>query len=185
MASRPSACARSSVPPLEGFGEEHDPIEAVGRLGARLILQQALEDEVTEFLGNARYERIGEPVAHRNGYEPTTVKTTAGRRHTVAQRPIPAGFGRFDAQLRRRELRQSWFLAATAPARRARMLRTGCRWGWGRGAAAAARAPAGATASRVAKATTASSRRRAGAGGGEPPAVDDRGVIDRNMRSQS
>jgi transposase-like protein len=63
---------------LEGVGEERDPIEAVGRLGARLILQQALEDEVTEFLGRARYERTGEPVAHRNGYEPTTVKTTAG-----------------------------------------------------------------------------------------------------------
>ncbi len=63
---------------LEGVGEEHDPIEAVGRLGARLILQRALEDELTEFLGRARYERTGEPVAHRNGYEPTTVKTTAG-----------------------------------------------------------------------------------------------------------
>ncbi|MCA1678323.1 MAG: IS256 family transposase [Actinobacteria bacterium] len=63
---------------LQGAGEEHDPIEAVGRLGARLILQQALEDEVTEFLGRARYERTGEPGVHRNGYEPTTVKTTAG-----------------------------------------------------------------------------------------------------------
>ncbi len=44
---------------LAGVGEEHDPIEVVGRLGARLILQQALEDEVTEFLGRARYERAG------------------------------------------------------------------------------------------------------------------------------
>ncbi len=34
---------------LEGVAEQVDPIEAVGRLGARLILQQALEDEVTEF----------------------------------------------------------------------------------------------------------------------------------------
>ena len=34
-----------------------DPIERIGRLGARLILQQALEDEVTEFLGRVRYER--------------------------------------------------------------------------------------------------------------------------------
>ena len=63
---------------LQGVGEEHDPIEAVGRLGARLILQQALEEELTEFLGRARYERTGEPAVHRNGYEPTTVKTTAG-----------------------------------------------------------------------------------------------------------
>jgi putative transposase len=57
---------------------EEDPIEAVGRLGARLILQQALEDEVTEFLGRGRYERAGETVSHRNGHEPRTVKTTSG-----------------------------------------------------------------------------------------------------------
>jgi transposase-like protein len=36
-------------------------------LGARLILQQALEDELSEFLGRARYERTDEPVSHRNG----------------------------------------------------------------------------------------------------------------------
>ena len=42
---------------LAGVGEEQDPIETVGRLGARLILQQALEDELSEFLGRSRYER--------------------------------------------------------------------------------------------------------------------------------
>jgi len=63
---------------LERVGEEQDPIEAVGRLGAKLILQQALEDEVTEFLGRRRYERTGEASVHRNGYEPTTVKATSG-----------------------------------------------------------------------------------------------------------
>jgi hypothetical protein len=36
---------------LEGVGEHVDPIETVGRLGARLILQQALEDEVSQVLG--------------------------------------------------------------------------------------------------------------------------------------
>jgi putative transposase len=63
---------------LEGVGEHVDPIETVGRLGARLILQQALEDEVSEFLGRGRYERAEETVSHRNGYEPRTVKTTSG-----------------------------------------------------------------------------------------------------------
>ena len=63
---------------LAGVGEEQDPIETVGRLGARLILQQVLEDEVTEFLGRRRYERAGETVSHRNGHEPRTVKTTSG-----------------------------------------------------------------------------------------------------------
>ncbi len=63
---------------LAGVGGSDDPIETVGRLGARLILQQALEDEVTEFLGRRRYERAGETVSHRNGHEPRTVKTTSG-----------------------------------------------------------------------------------------------------------
>ena len=63
---------------LVGVEGEADPIERIGRLGARLILQQALEDEVTEFLGRVRYERTAEPVSHRNGYEPRTVLTTAG-----------------------------------------------------------------------------------------------------------
>lgn len=63
---------------LAGVGGDEDPIETVGRLGARLILQQALEDEVTEFLGRRRYERAGETVSHRNGYEERTVKTTSG-----------------------------------------------------------------------------------------------------------
>jgi putative transposase len=63
---------------LDGVDQEADPVEAVGRLGARLILQQALEDEVTEYLGRARYERTGARAVHRNGYEPTTVRTTSG-----------------------------------------------------------------------------------------------------------
>jgi putative transposase len=63
---------------LAGVDGEVDPLERIGRLGARLILQQALEDEVTEFLGRVRYERTGEPVSYRNGYEPRRVVTTAG-----------------------------------------------------------------------------------------------------------
>lgn len=65
---------------LAGIGEHDDPVEAVARVGARLIMQQALEDEVTEFLGRERYARVdGEGGAiYRNGYEPKTVKTTSG-----------------------------------------------------------------------------------------------------------
>src|SRR3954452_18174971 len=64
---------------LNGIIEEQDPIEAVARLGARLILQQALEDEVTEFVGRERYERADSGGAiYRNGSEPRTVKTTSG-----------------------------------------------------------------------------------------------------------
>lgn len=64
---------------LAGVAGEQDPIEMVGRLGARLILQQALEDEVTEFLGRRRYERAQETVSHRNGYEPGRSRRRQGR----------------------------------------------------------------------------------------------------------
>jgi transposase-like protein len=63
---------------LAGVGQEQDPVETIGRLGARLILQQALEDEVTEFLGRGRYERAEERISHRNGYEPRKMRTTSG-----------------------------------------------------------------------------------------------------------
>ena len=73
----PSARLRRELDEIvAGVGGELDPIEAIG--GARLILQQALEEELTEFLGRERYERRGEPIAYRNGYAAVTVKTTAG-----------------------------------------------------------------------------------------------------------
>lgn len=54
-------------------------VEDVARLGARLILQTALEAEVTEFLGRERYERGDRARAgSRNGHSEVTVKTTAG-----------------------------------------------------------------------------------------------------------
>jgi putative transposase len=66
-----------------------DVLEEVARLGARLIIQTALEAEVTEFLGRARYQRVAsaEDVRPgcRNGYCPTTIKTTAGP--VAVQRP--------------------------------------------------------------------------------------------------
>jgi putative transposase len=86
---------------LAGIGQEEDPIEAVARLGARLILQQALEDEVTEFVGRARYERsAGEGVIYRNGFqEPSTVQTTSGP--AVIERPRVRDASRlgFESQL--------------------------------------------------------------------------------------
>jgi len=64
---------------LNGVAECDDPVEAVARAGARLIMQQALAEEVTEFLGRERYARGADGGAiYRNGYEPRTVKTTSG-----------------------------------------------------------------------------------------------------------
>ena len=57
-------------------------LEQVARLGARLIMQTAVEAEVEEFLGRARYQRAAgledARAGSRNGFCPTTVKTTAG-----------------------------------------------------------------------------------------------------------
>ncbi len=70
-------------------GDLGDVLEEVARLGARLLLQTALEAEVGEFLGRNRYERRQRAKAaragSRNGYCPTTVKTTAGE--VTLQRP--------------------------------------------------------------------------------------------------
>jgi putative transposase len=59
-----------------------DAVELVARLGARLLLQAAIEAEVTVFLGRDRYARAtlteeARP-GMRNGYCDTTIKTTAG-----------------------------------------------------------------------------------------------------------
>lgn len=59
-----------------------DTLEEVARLGARLLLQSALEAEVTEFLRRNRYQRRAASrdarAGSRNGYGDLTVKTTAG-----------------------------------------------------------------------------------------------------------
>ena len=51
----------------------------MANLGVRLLMQAALEAEVTEFLGRERYVR-GErsPPGSRNGHCATTIKTTSG-----------------------------------------------------------------------------------------------------------
>ena len=68
-------------------------IEETARLGAQLLLQLALEAEVEEFLGRARYERTaggaGVREGFRNGYSPVTVKTTVGP--VVLSRPKVRG----------------------------------------------------------------------------------------------
>jgi putative transposase len=57
-------------------------LEQVARLGAQLLMQAALEAEVTEFLGRDRYARAASTEdarpGSRNGYREVTVKTTAG-----------------------------------------------------------------------------------------------------------
>jgi transposase-like protein len=86
----PTEKIRGEIDALFGSGRElSEVLEDVARLGARLIMQAAVEAEVEEFLGRARYQRRAQvPDARpgsRNGYCPTTVKTTAGP--VTLQRP--------------------------------------------------------------------------------------------------
>ena len=67
---------------FDGSRDLSEVIEDVARLGARLIIQTAVEAEVDVFLGWARYQRAAEcPDARagsRNGFCESTIKTTAG-----------------------------------------------------------------------------------------------------------
>lgn len=79
----PTEKIRAELDALFGSGRDlAEVIEDVARLGARLLIQVAVEAEVAEFLGRARYQRRADvPQARagsRNGFCDTTVKTTTG-----------------------------------------------------------------------------------------------------------
>ena len=105
MSKRVSPCERLHVQIDEVFAEGGDlagAIEQVARLGAQLLLQAAIEGEVAAFLGRERYERATSSenarAGMRNGYCPTTIKTTAGP--VTVQRPKLRGTTeRFASQL--------------------------------------------------------------------------------------
>ena len=87
---------------FDGSRELSEIIEDVARLGARLIIQTAVEAEVEVFLGRARYQRTAEcPDARagsRNGYCDSTIKTTAGP-VTVARPKLRGTTEAFASQL--------------------------------------------------------------------------------------
>ncbi|MFD9819409.1 IS256 family transposase [Streptomyces violascens] len=90
----PTEAIRSEIDAVFAEGRPlAECLEDVARLGARLIIQSAMEAEVDEFLGPARYERadraadtdtdeaVQAPVkraGHRNGHRKATIKTTSG-----------------------------------------------------------------------------------------------------------
>jgi len=99
----PTEKIRAEIDALFGGDRElGEVIEDVARLGARLIIQTALEAEVDAFLGRARYQRAAAAVdarpGSRNGYSPSTVKTTAGP-VTVARPKLRGTTGAFASKL--------------------------------------------------------------------------------------
>jgi len=86
----PAERVRAEIDGVFAGGEDlAGAIEQVARLGARLLLQSALEAEVSALLGRERYQRTAAcedaRAGMRNGYCPVTVKTTAGP--VTLQRP--------------------------------------------------------------------------------------------------
>ena len=71
----PSARLEAQISELLGdeLAANAEKLAELGRLGARLVLQRAVEDEVTAFLGRARYERTteGRRLAQRHAPEVT------------------------------------------------------------------------------------------------------------------
>ena len=69
----PSARLEAQITELLGdeLAANAEKLAELGRLGARLVLQRAVEDEVTAFLGRARYQRTdrGQRLAQRDASE--------------------------------------------------------------------------------------------------------------------
>jgi transposase-like protein len=85
----PSAEIQTEIDKLLGRGMVDDPQKMLGelaRLGARLIIQRAVEDEFDQWLARARYERRPErqrglrnyDSGLRNGFRPRHVQTAEG-----------------------------------------------------------------------------------------------------------
>ena len=85
----PSAEIQAEIDKLLGKRLADDPqkmLSELGRLGARLIIQRAVEDEFDTWLGRARYERRPErqrglrnyDSGLRNGFRPRHVQTGEG-----------------------------------------------------------------------------------------------------------
>lgn len=76
----PSARLEAQIAELltQGLADDNQRLAEVGRLGARLVLQRAVEDEVTAFLGRARYQRTAEATGSRNGTRPKSIQTAEG-----------------------------------------------------------------------------------------------------------
>jgi transposase-like protein len=62
----------------KGLGEAGEHLAELGRLGARLVLQRAIDEEVAAFLGRARYQRTPTATGSRNGTRPKPIQTAEG-----------------------------------------------------------------------------------------------------------
>ena len=67
----PSVALEAEIAELLEQGiSDSEGIVRLGRLGAQLVLQKGIEDEVAEFLRRVRYERTVQARGSRNGNRP-------------------------------------------------------------------------------------------------------------------
>jgi transposase-like protein len=63
----------------QGIEASEQPVSELLKLAARRVIQEALEQEVTDYLGRDRYaRRQAEQVGLRNGYEPGRIRSAEG-----------------------------------------------------------------------------------------------------------
>jgi putative transposase len=94
----PSTQIRQEISSLltQGTQEGVNLLAELMKKGLQHVLQEALEQEVTDHLGRGHYQRLPEDLVHRgyrNGYEPKHLKTPEGRIEVKApqlrETPIP------------------------------------------------------------------------------------------------
>jgi putative transposase len=76
----PSARLEQQIEELltDGLGDKSEHLAELGRLGARLVLQRAVDEEVAAFLSRARYERTPTATGSRNGTRSKPIQTAEG-----------------------------------------------------------------------------------------------------------
>src|SRR5438067_3729385 len=76
----PSARLEAQIAELltQGLAVDRERLAELGRLGARLVLQRAVDEEVAAFLSRARYERTPTATGSRNGTRPKPIQTGEG-----------------------------------------------------------------------------------------------------------
>jgi putative transposase len=75
----PSVALEGAIEELLAKGLiDPDRLAELGRLGARLVIQRAVEEEVSDFLCRARYQRSAEARGSRNGVRPRRLQTAEG-----------------------------------------------------------------------------------------------------------
>ena len=76
----PSARLEAQIAELltQGLAVDRERLAELGRLGARLVLQRAVDEEVAAFLSRARYQRTPAATGSRNGTRPKPIQTAEG-----------------------------------------------------------------------------------------------------------